>query len=164
MIFSLTVLRDVRGAAAAEMALALPLLLALLFGSVELGRYFWGEHVLLKSVRDGAVFAARQRIDNFDCGAARVHPDIISQTRTLVQTGKLSGGTDLLPNWSSASFAIDLNCVSSANGTTLGGIYSANGGQVPILTVRASIPFTSLFGIRSGLLLNASQQAAVYGA
>lgn len=164
MTFGLTLQRDVRGAAAAEMALVLPLLLALLFGAVELGRYFWSEHVLLKGVRDGAVFAARQRIDNFDCAAASVDAEIISQTRTLVQTGKLSGGNDLLPNWSSASFAIELNCVTSSGGTALGGIYSANGGNVPVLTVSASVPFTSLFGLRSGLHLNASQQAAVYGA
>src|SRR5215217_7313983 len=53
---------DVRGSAAAEMALVLPLLLALMFGSLELGDYFLSEHVLLKGVRDGAVYAARQDI------------------------------------------------------------------------------------------------------
>ena len=54
--------------------------------------------------------------------------------------------------------------MTSAGGTTLGGIYTSNYGNVPVLTVRASVPFTSMFGIRMGLKLNARQQAAVYGA
>ena len=43
------------GVAAVEMALVAPLLLALLFGSVELGKYFLDQHVVVKAVRDGAV-------------------------------------------------------------------------------------------------------------
>lgn len=159
-----SLLADRSGAAAAEMALVLPVLLALIFGVSELGRYFWSEHVLLKSVRDGAVYAARQRIDNFDCSTNTVHSTVVDQTRALVRTGALSGGVDRLGNWSSAVFAIDLSCVTSANGTVLSGIYSANGGNVPVITVRATVPYTSMFGLRLGLNLNARQQAAVYGA
>ena len=63
--------RDCRGAAAAEMAMVLPLLLALMFGVTELGRYFWSEHVLLKGVwqcnrRDGG------RVRASDLGAVQV--------------------------------------------------------------------------------------------
>ncbi|MEO8618988.1 MAG: TadE family protein [Sphingomicrobium sp.] len=158
--------RDDAGTAAAEMALVIPLLVALMFGCTELGRYFWSQHVLVKAVRDGSVYAARQRIDNFDCTNSTVAAPVVTQTQTLVRTGRLSGGTALLPNWGSGTtvFAIDLACVTSANGTTLGGIYSANSGQVPVITVRASLPFTSMFGLRSGLTLNAREQAAVFGA
>ena len=46
-------LRDKRGNAAVEMALVTPLLLLILFGSVELGNYFMDEHTLVKAVRDG---------------------------------------------------------------------------------------------------------------
>ena len=53
------------GAAAAEMALALPLLLILICGCAELGNYFLDEHRLIKAVRDGARYAARQDIGNF---------------------------------------------------------------------------------------------------
>ena len=89
-----------------------------------------------------------------------------TQTQTLVRTGQLSGGTALLPNWGSGTTVIRHRpaCVTSASGTTLGGIYSANSGQVPVITVRASLPFTSMFGLRSGLTLNAREQAAVFGA
>lgn len=157
---------DCRGAAATEMALVLPILLALMFGATELGRYFWSEHVLLKGVRDGAVYASRQRIDNFNCATSAVNPNVVDKTKTLVRTGALSGGSDRLPNWSSGTLAIDLACVTTTGGTTLGGIYTANSGNVPVITIRASVPFTSLFGfgLGSGLTLNAQQQAAVYGA
>ena len=47
-------LHDTRANAAVEMALVAPLLLAILFGSVELGNYFMNEHELIKAVRDGA--------------------------------------------------------------------------------------------------------------
>ena len=46
------------GAAAVEMALVAPLLLALLFGSVELGKYFLDQHVVVKGKnRDTAWFS-----------------------------------------------------------------------------------------------------------
>ncbi len=161
-----SLLTDRRGAAAAEMALVAPLLILLMFSCAELGRYFWSEHILVKAVRDGSVYAARQRIDNFDCATSTVAAGVVSKTRTLVETGQLSGGSPLLPNWSAGttSFAVDLACVTSANGTTLGGIYSGNGGQVPVITVRASVPFTSMLGFQPGLTLNAREQAAVFGA
>ena len=46
------------GAAAAEMALVLPILIALMFGSFELGNYFLNQHVVTKAVRDGLRFEA----------------------------------------------------------------------------------------------------------
>lgn len=159
--------RNRAGTAAAEMAMVAPLLIAILLGTAELGRYFWSEHVLLKGVRDGAVYASRQSIGNFNCTTNTVNATVVNNTRTLVRTGELSGGSPSLPNWSAQGvvFAVDLACVTAANGTTLGGIYTANAGQqVPVITVRASVPFTSMFGLRMGLSLNARQQAAVYGA
>lgn len=158
-------LADCRAAAAAEMALVTPLLLAIMFGFAELGRYFWSEHILIKAVRDGAVYASRQQIDNFDCATGVVNSNVVSNTQTLVRTGALSGANPLLPNWGNAgtTFTMNVACVTAANGTTLGGIYTANGGNVPVLTITASVPHTSMFGIKAGLVVNARQQAAVMG-
>lgn len=158
--------RDRRGAAAAEMALVVPLLTALMLGAAELGRYFWSEHVLLKAVRDGTVYVSRQRIDNFDCASNAVNATVVNSTKALVRTGRMSGGADQLPNWTAqgAVFAVDLACVTSAGGTALDGIYTSNAGLIPVVTVRASVPYSSMFGLRSGLNLTARQQAAVYGA
>jgi Flp pilus assembly protein TadG len=60
-------LKDRTAAAAAEMALVLPILLILIFGSVELGYYFMSEHVVDKAVRDAARYAARLPVTDFDC-------------------------------------------------------------------------------------------------
>jgi TadE-like protein len=161
-----------RGSAGAEMALVLPLLLALLFGSLELGNYFRSEHILLKGVRNGAVYAARQDIlINYDCsaGTPSVPPDVSDRTRTLVRTGALSGGEDLLPLWSDGStdFTVAVTCVTAAGGTNLGGIYLVNDSNVPVITVSADLPYQSVLGTLGlsapSLRLQAAQQAAATG-
>jgi hypothetical protein len=164
--------QDCRASAAAEMALVLPMLLVLLFGSIELGNYFRSEHILLKAVRGGAVYAARQDIAiNYDCtsGTPTVPADVVNDTRTLVRTGALSGSTDLLPLWAdgSTTFTLSVDCVTAAGGTTLAGLYIVNGGQVPVLTVDADLPYSSVLGTLGlgspDLRLKAAQQAAVSG-
>jgi len=163
---------DRRGSAAAEMALVLPLLLVILYGAIELGNYFRSEHILLKGVRDGAVYAARQEIPvNYDCstGTPIVPAGIVNETKTLVRTGALSGGSDLLPMWSdgSTTFTITVDCRTAAGGTDLAGLYSVNGNRVPVLTVNAELPYSSLFGTLGlgspDLRLRAQEQAAAYG-
>jgi Flp pilus assembly protein TadG len=170
MTFALA--RDWRGSAAAEMALVLPLLLALTFGSLELGNYFLSEHVLLKGVRDGAVYAARQNLPlNYDCsaGTLTVPTTVVDNTKSLVRSGELSGGTDRLPLWAdvSTTFTVSATCVTSAGGTTLAGMYLVNGGKVPVVTVAADLPYQSLMGTlglgQPGLRLEAQQQAIVTG-
>lgn len=158
--------RDRTGAAAAEMALVLPLLLAIMFGFAELGRYFWTEHVMVKAVRDGAIYASRQRIDNFNCATGVVSAPVVNSTKELVRTGALSAGTPLVENWGSNDtiFTMTVACVTSAGGTTINGIYTGNGGQVPVLTINASIPYSTIMGLRGGLKVGAVQQATVMGA
>jgi len=161
-----------RGSAGAEMALVLPLLLAILFGSIELGNYFRSEHILLKGVRSGAVYAARQDIlVNYDCtaGPPTVPADVLGATRTLVRTGALSGADDLLPRWSDGStdFSVTVSCVTAAGGTALAGMYIVNGGNVPVITVTANLPYSSVLGTlglaQPNLRLQAAQQAAATG-
>lgn len=161
-----------RGTAAAEMALVLPVLLILLFGSIELGNYFRSEHILLKGVRDGAVYAARQEVPvNYECaGGTPIPPaDVTTNIKTLVRTGALSGGSDLLPLWDdgSTSFSVAVSCVTAAGGTDLSGIYRINGNNVPVITVTADLPYQSVLGTLGisalDLRLRAAQQAAATG-
>lgn len=165
-------IRGVRGAAAAELALVLPILLALIFAVFELGNYFRAEHVLIKGVRDGAVYAARQQISNYDCSVASptVPATLVDESKALVRTGQLSGGADRLPRWSdgSTTFTITASCVTAAGGTTLLGIYQVNGGKVPVITVTADLPYQSVVGTlgfpTTALRVRAVQQAVVTGA
>jgi Flp pilus assembly protein TadG len=164
--------RNARGSAAAEMAMVLPILLALIFGALELGNYFRSEHVLIKGVRDGAVFAARQPISNYDCTVANptVPATVVNDSKALVRTGQLSGGTDRLPRWTDGStvFTITASCVTSAGGETLLGIYQVNAGKVPVITMTADLPYQSVAGAlglpAASFRLRATQQAVVTGA
>jgi Flp pilus assembly protein TadG len=169
--------RDRSGSAAAEMALVMPLLLIIMMGSVELGNYFLDEHVLVKGVRDGARYAARQSFSNYSgCSgtAADVPQAVIDNTKLIVRKGSLdSTDSDLLPNWdnATASFTVQMTCTDTAGGTGMSGIYAGNivgaANEAPVVIVTASLPYRgvlSSFGFTGiGYSLNASQQASVTG-
>lgn len=169
-----SLMRSASGSAAAEMALVSPILILLLFGAVEIGNYFYNEHVLVKGVRDGARYAARQAFANYTTCSGSPPQTVIDSTKQLVRTGQLSGGSDRLANWADAAteFTITISCKTTVGTTTMGGIYTgvtnASGAAVgaPIITVSAAVPYRPLvapFGIGTGLELNASQEAAVMG-
>ena len=63
----LRVFQDRSGAAAAEMAMVAPLLMILMLGAMELGHYFYSQHVVVKAVRDGARYASRHDFSNYTC-------------------------------------------------------------------------------------------------
>jgi Flp pilus assembly protein TadG len=160
--------RDEGAAAAAELVLALPLLLVLIWGPIEIGNYFMDEHMLVKGVRDGATYAAHQDITKFNCTNNTIDATVVSDTQNIVRSGALSGGTDRLRNWGSATFNMTLNCTTTAGTTTLGGIYSFNtGGLVPVITIDATVPYSPVLGnlgFRPATLsMNAKQQATVMG-
>jgi Flp pilus assembly protein TadG len=173
----LRLLRDRTAAAAAEMAMVMPLLVVLAMGTFELGNYFKDEHILIKGVRDGARFAARQGFASYTgCGAtaADVPTALRDDTKLIVRKGTLSSAdADLLPTWSDASttFTVQMSCSTSAGGTTLSGIYSGNAtgatGVAPMVTVTASLPYRSVLGAYGftgkGFSLVATEQAAVTG-
>lgn len=159
---------DRKGAAAVEMVMVTPLLLTIMFGATELGRFFWSEHQLIKAVRDASIYASRQQIDNYDCTNSTVSSAVTTATTNIVKTGQVSGGTNRLPNWSNAGASINLSlsCVTTAGGTTLSGIYTANDGQVPVLTITATLPYNSImngFGLDKSFTMVATQQTAVMG-
>jgi Flp pilus assembly protein TadG len=170
----LRLVRCTSGAAAAEMAFVIPLILVLTCGCLELGNYFLDEHRLVKAVRDGARYAARQDISNFTACSGNAGGTVVADTQKVVLTGLLSGGSSILPKTGSATIAVTVDhCTTSVNSTALNGIYSGikNGsGTVvgaPVVKVSASIPYQSVmrsFGFNGfGLTLNAQQQAAVMG-
>ena len=165
-------LGDTRGSAAAEMAFVLPLLLLIMFGSAELGNYFMNEHSLVKAVRDGARFAARQGYTNYTACSGSVGEPALTNTKNVVMRGYLTGGTIITPNIQAADISVTTSCATTAGGQAMTGIYLgrsiggvATGAQTVTVTASVDyIPILSSFGFSGiGLQLNASSQAAVAG-
>ena len=160
---------DDRGAAAAEMAMVAPLLLVIMFSSLELGKYFWDEHIVLKSVRDGARFASRQSFASMPCGGPAANED---QIKNLVRYGVpvVTTETPRMAYWdSNSTITVTITCYANAGASgarVYNGIYSARA-QVPVVNVSATVPYTpiaSMFGFRgTGLSLNGASEATVYG-
>jgi Flp pilus assembly protein TadG len=173
MVWLRTFLGDRRGSAAAEMALILPLLMVVLFVTFEGGYFLWNEHKVVKGVRDGARYAGRLAFANYStCAAATGSPTTLGgQTATdikqLTRTGKITGGTATINGWEDSHVTVTCDYVAGT-----GGLYAANSGNAPRVTVSASVPYppsplTSLAGVLgfnpAGINLNASAQAAVMG-
>lgn len=169
---------DRSGAAAAEMAMVMPLLLVLMFGSFEVARYYLDEHVVLKAVRDGARYAARQGFANYPCtsvGSSTVNATVEANTRNVVRFGKVTPAVGEYPRlgyWNATitggapSVTVNLNCVSKTVGTeTMSGLYT--GPAVPVITVSAIVEFRPMFGaLTMGdriVRLTAESQATVMG-
>jgi hypothetical protein len=157
------------------MALSVPLLLLLVCGCVEMGNFFMDEHRLVKAVRDGARYAARQDLTYFTGCSGTPGGTVVTDTQNIVKTGLLSGGDDQLPNLGSATIDVTIvGCSTSAGGTALSGFYAnvknSSGTVVgaPIVQVEASVPYKPIVNTLLGfnpynLTLNAGQQAAVMG-
>lgn len=147
------------GAAAAEMALVLPLLLAIMFGGFEAGHYFYTEQKIIKAVRDGARYAGRLPFDQYTCSTAARTTDIQEVTRT----GKPGGGTPLISGWVNADITVTVGC----DATATDGIFKPLTGGARIVTVSATADYPSLFEalgfIDSTASVNASAQAVVMG-
>jgi TadE-like protein len=132
------------GAAAAEMALVTPLLMALMFGSMELGYYFYSEHVVVKAVRDGARFASRQGFSNFTC-PDQVSSTVVTGTQRVTRTNQVeSGGTARLAGWTDDnSVQVTLRCDDSGTFTNM--FYEGLTSGIPIVKVSATVPYVTLF-------------------
>ena len=162
---------DRSGAAAAEMALVIPLLLTILFGSIELGNYFMNEHTLVKSVRDGARFAARQSFINYTSCSGEPGGTVVADTKALVMNGALSGGTIITPNIEAADISVTNSCKlevgEAGSEVPMTGIYTDRPTGAQIVTVSATVayrPVLAAFGFTGiGLNLNAASQSAVAG-
>lgn len=158
--------KDPGGSSAAEMALATPLLMVLMFGSFELGKYFLDEHVVSKAVRDGARYASRRSFAEYTCAGASA--DVIDKTRNITRTATVaSGGTARLAYWTDGTtITVSVTC-DTTNAANNNGIYKGLTTGIPVVTVAATVPYQSLFedlGFgASAISLNARSQTAVMG-
>lgn len=151
------------------MALSLPVLLILLFGSFEVGYYFLSEHVVQKSVRDAARFGARLAMTNYPSCTVPSGGTAEQQIRRVARFGNAAGtGTPRLLGWTLDNMTtVTIACDNSSTYGT-GGIYEEFPNGAPVVTVTAVVPYNVFFGSLSlgtaTLNLNSNSQAAVIGA
>jgi len=153
---------DSRGAAAAELAMLLPFLILLMFGSFETGKFFLDSHTIQKAVRDGARYAARQSFTNMPCGGTATNETAI---RNLVRTGTTqSGGTPRVTYWTDpATITVTITCDTGQTYSSAG-LYTAVAGGARRVRVSALVPYNTLFGITLGSAsVQARSEAAVMG-
>ncbi|HKX92475.1 MAG TPA: TadE/TadG family type IV pilus assembly protein [Sphingomicrobium sp.] len=159
-----SLLADDRASPSAEMALSLPLMFGLLFGSIELGNYFLSEHKVAKAVRDGARYAARRPLTDY--ASCTPSSTLIDETRNVTRTGQVAaGGTPKVWNWTDpTSITVSAACDTSG---TYSGIYVVSTVGTPVVTVTATVPYASVLGQLGlpgpALNLNATSEAAVTG-
>lgn len=134
-----------RGAALVEFTLMMPFLMVLAAGITEFGHALHQQHIIQKSLRDAARFAARTPYELKSC-PLNTQPEwatMVSDAQTVALYGKLTPPSPprfLLPNWSDATMvAVTESCSSAA------GLFSpaGAGNDIPIITVSASVPFNS---------------------
>lgn len=159
-------INDTRGAAAAEMALILPLSILLLFTGLEAGHYFYQQHQVIKALRDGSRYAARQSFDDINCrgGAPSINRTVAGNIRTLTRTGQLSGGSSRISNWVDGDITVTVTCPTSTEAQT--GIFDG-GEPAPQVNVTTSLGYNSLFNglgvITDSANIGGTQQATVMG-
>lgn len=158
-------LKCTSGAAAAEMALILPLAVLMLFTTLESGHWLYAQHQVVKGLRDGARYAARQSFDDVNCRSGpAISTAVVDATREITRTGRLSGGTARVAGWDAADITVTVTCPVSAESQT--GIFDS-GEPAPQVNVSTSTGYNSLFNglgvITDSVNLVGEQQAVVMG-
>ena len=154
------------GTAAAEFVLVLPIMLALMFGAFEAGHFFWTQHKIVKSVRDGTRYATRLELSDLCDGATETMSAATKQRiQNVTASGSVaSGGVPKVPGWDPADVEVTVGCAAFVNT----GIYTDLGNNGPLVTVTSGpVPYPSLFAalgfIDNGFTLSARSSAAVMG-
>ena len=154
---------DTRAAAAAEMALVLPMLLVLIFGSVEVGNYFLSEHAVQKGVRDATRYASRLPITAYPGCVPTAAAE--QNIKRVASTGEPDGTEARVAGWTDAVTDVEVTCDTSGTHQGIYTVYPFPDG-VPTITVRAQVPYLSLFGMLglgdASLTLNAESHAAIF--
>ena len=163
-------LRDTRGAAAAEMALMIPLLLTLMFAGFEAGHYFYTQQQVIKAVREGSRYAGRLGFSAFPCGGT-ADPAAIANIKEVTLTGTAPNLSPVARNTNprvrgmehsdiTVTYRCDANFADA-------GIFKGSTGGAPIVLVSASTGYNSLFEqlgvIDSSAIVQASSEAVVNG-
>ena len=143
--------REIGGASAVEFGFTLPLLLALVFGVIEVGRALQHHHVLVKGVRDAGRYLGRVDLTCPGVGPGTVTNAVnLTAARNLAMTGSIAGGTAVLDYWTDPnSVTIAVDCLDNSPAANLCGapgdtLPCRAVGEVAIITVSTSLPYQDL--------------------
>jgi hypothetical protein len=171
-------IRNTEAAAAAEMVFVMPMLIILMFGSMELGNFFLTQHAVTKQVRDGARYASRLTLaDPYVCSPgtnlSTVFDDSSAGTKIInvTKTGSVDGtAVGRFPDafWAACAsgqpVTVSIRCVDKDD---YGGIYASLEDDIPVVTVAADVAYPSLFSSlgfnTTGMCIRTSSEAAVAG-
>lgn len=119
--------RDRRGVTAVEFAFVVPILLLLFIGLSELGRAHFQAAAVEKSLRAGALYAARNSLPLN--GAAE------NLVKNLVKTGNLQGTLPyLVPGWAEPASNLDIDPLT----------YDVDGSTLQMVRLTATVPYMPL--------------------
>ena len=170
--------RNDDAAASAEMVFVMPMLVILMFGSMELGNLFLTEHAVTKQVRDGARYASRLTLHgDYSCSAGDdlstifADGDAGEKIVNVTKTGSVDGtGTGRFPDsfWTACAsgepVAVSIRCVDKED---YAGIYAGLDGDIPVVSVSANVAYPSLFSTlgfnTAGMCVRAASEVAVAG-
>lgn len=129
-----SLLRDRRGTAGIEFAFAMPVLLIIAVGLVEVGRAVNQTTTVQKAIRNGALYAARHQFP--------LDSETQTEVENMVKYGDAAGGTHyLLPGWAAAEASFQIDTTSfNIDGVPIGGTV------IPVVRLTASVPFEPILG------------------
>ncbi len=160
---------DQIGAAAAEMALILPLVMVMLFATFEGAYYIICEHQVVTGVRNAARYAARLDFSHYPCPGATYEPSPagvtsvpVSTIQNLARTGQLTGGSSRVQGWVEGDITVTVTCTAAQDG-----IYTAVGRYAPKVRVSSRFNYPSLMGqlgfTQATLRIGAAAESPVMG-
>jgi Flp pilus assembly protein TadG len=164
------------GIASVELALILPLLVLMLFGTIEVGRLLFDFHAASKTVRDATRYLTR--IDAAALGlacpgvtvnnaAAEVtNAKNIALTGSIIDPGLPGSKPYLLGYWTDAkSISVTVSCEDNSADTYQG--FYAGAAWIPSITVSATVPIPLmngwLLGLGDTLTFTVSHKEAHFG-
>lgn len=167
--------RDTRAAAAAEMALILPMAFALIFTTMEGGYYFQTEHKAAKYVREAARYASRASFEYFDCSGSGAWQNPSSaglpnsaamqtQIANVALSGQPGSSNPRIAGWEASDITVSVSC-NSTYGT---GLYAPLAdAKAPTVLVSTRFDYVSILGLLgfnvNGIDVVAQAQGAVIG-
>jgi Flp pilus assembly protein TadG len=134
--------RDRSAGPLAELALSVPLMLVLVFGTMEFASLLYQQHTITKGVKEAARFAARApaiRQSGTCPPVSAGWSGIVTRAQDIATRDGVSG-SQLLPDFTPATVTITVVC---ANAT---GLITSNvaAGSIPVVRVSALVPAHSL--------------------